>query len=450
MSLLLAGTLRRESSYFLDVPTDVWTMRAVLALALVAVSTTGFQQPSPITATNRLVVTKLTAAQQPIMATTDDRNNNKLSSISKADHILFDVPVSNNGARCRIILYKKGISQNKVDIVSPAVLGGLKSEEYMKISPNGLMPCLAIQQKSTDHGMSSLVESDTIARYLLSEYMNDGPTFLPNHPRSNQICRWHDMYLTPIQGCMYKAVWPDRKSTILDYRRHINIIEGFISNNDNDEDCGPYLCGTEVSLADATLFPSAVFASYMLPKFDDDMDTTQQHHQPPLPPKLTKWFNGLRTNDETFTKVYNEIMDTLVHTWEERNHRWDNIWLAGIRDTSSSTIFDKIVSGDIPADIVRQDEYTLAFRDVNPQAPAHVLIIPKDRNGLTSLRKATTEHITILGRLLLVASDIVNDPSLGFGNGARIVINDGADGGQEVYHLHVHVLGGRKMGPTFG
>lgn len=257
-------------------------MRAGLALALAmafvqAVSTTnvsGFHQPSPITA-NRVAVTKLTA-QQPIMAT--DNIDNKLSSISNADHILFDVPVSNNGARCRIILYKKGISQDKVEIVSPAVMGGLKSEEYMKISPNGLMPCLAIQKKynyQNDHGMSSLVESDTIARYLLSEYSNDGPTFLPEHPRSNQICRWHDMYLTPIQGCLYKAVYTDRKSEILAYRRHINIIEGFISNDDN-EDCGPYLCGNEVSLADATLFPSAVFASYMLPKFDN-MDTQHGH-----------------------------------------------------------------------------------------------------------------------------------------------------------------------------
>lgn len=429
-------------------------MRSGLALAIAfvqAVSTTivsGFHQPLPITA-NKVAVTKLTA-QHPIMATDDI--DNKLSSISNAEHILFDVPVSNNGARCRIILYKKGISQDKVEIVSPAVMGGLKSEEYMKISPNGLMPCLSIQKKSNnqnDHGMSSLVESDTIARYLLSEYSNDGPTFLPEHPRSNQICRWHDMYLTPIQGCLYKVVYTNRKSAIVAYRRHINIIEGFISNDDN-EDCGPYLCGNEVSLADATLFPSAVFASYMLPKFDD-MDTPQQRQQqPPLPPKLTKWFNELRTNDETFTKVYNEIMDTLVHSWEESNHRWDSIWLAGLRDTSPSTIFDKILSGVIPADIVRQDEYTLAFRDINPQAPAHVLIIPKDRNGLTSLRKATYEHTTILGQLLLVAGEIANDASLGFGDGARIVINDGIDGGQEVYHLHLHVLGGRKMGSTFG
>ena len=429
-------------------------MRASLALALLLVRVVVFTtndvsgfQPSPITA-NRVVVTKLTA-QQPIMATDD--SNNKLSSISNADHILFDVPVSNNGARCRIILYKKGISQDKVEIVSPAVMGGLKSDEYMKISPNGLMPCLAIQKKPNnhnDHGMSSLVESDTIARYLLSEYSNDGPTFLPDHPRSNQICRWHDMYLTPIQGCMYKAVYTDRKSAIVAYRRHINIIEGFISNDD-DEGCGPYLCGNEVSLADATLFPSAVFASYMLPKFEE-MDKEQQQQQPPLSPKLTKWFNRLQTNDETFTKVYNEIMDTLVHTWEESNHRWDSIWLAGLRDTSPSTIFDKILSGVIPADIVRQDEYTLAFRDINPQAPAHVLIIPKERNGLTSLRKATSEHTTILGRLLLVAGEIANDASLGFGDGARIVINDGGDGGQEIYHLHLHVLGGRKMGSTFG
>lgn len=425
-------------------------MRPILALALVAaVTTTNVSGLLFRLRSHRVVVTELTA-QQPIMATADNSGNgsdSNKSSISNAHHILFDVPVSNNGARCRIILYKKGISRDEVDIVSPAVTGGLRSEEYMKISPNGLMPCLTIQ-KNLHHGMASLVESDTIARYLLSEYANVGPTFLPEHPRSNQICRWHDMYLTPIQGCMYKATYTDdRKSAILAYRRNINIIEGFISD---EEDCGPYLCGDEVSLADATLFPSAVFASYMLPKFDETDTKQQQQQQPPLPLKLTKWFNELRTNDETFSKVYHEIIDTLVHTWEESNHRWDTIWLAGLRDTSPSTIFDKILSGSIPADIVRQDEYTLAFRDINPMAPAHVLIIPKDRNGLTSLRKATPEHTNILGRLLLVAGEIANDVSLGFGDGARIVINDGVDGGQEVYHLHLHVLGGRTMGPMFG
>jgi histidine triad (HIT) family protein len=151
-----------------------------------------------------------------------------------------------------------------------------------------------------------------------------------------------------------------------------------------------------------------------------------------------------------FSRVYREIMNTLVTSWEETNRRWDGIWLAGLRDDAPPTIFDKIISGEIPADIVRRDEHVLAFRDINPMAPAHVLVIPRDRNGLTSLRRATAEHTDILGRLLVAAGEIASDGTLGFGDGARIVINDGPDGGQEVNHLHVHVLGGRKMGHTFG
>ena len=371
-----------------------------------------------------------------------------MSTLSNSDHVLFDMPVSNNGARCRIILYKKNISKEQVDIVSPMVLGGLKSEEYLKRNPAGLMPCLSIQKADNPYGISSLAESDTIARYLLSEYSNVGPSFLPDHPKSNQICRWHDVYLTTIQGCLYKAAsrlplgdYADRKSALAAYRKNLNVIEGFLGDEGST-----YLCGEEVSLADATLFPSAVFAAYMLPKFDEDLNNPQ----PPLPPKLAKWFDNLRKNDEVFSKVYDEIMDPLVNSWEAKNHRWDSIWLAGLRDNAPATLFDKIIAGEIPAAIVKQDDHLLAFKDINPLAPAHVLVIPKDRNGLTNLRQATEEHTDILGRLLIAAGEIAKDASLGFGDGARMVINDGEDGGQEVMHLHVHVLGGRKMEPTFG
>merc|ERR1712129_496629 len=113
-------------------------------------------------------------------------------------------------------------------------------------------------------------------------------------------------------------------------------------------------------------------------------------------------------------------------------------------------IFDKILAGEIPAAVLKEDEHIFAFKDINPLAPAHILVIPKDRNGLTNLRQATAEHTDILGRLLVAAGEIAKDKSLGFGDGARIVINDGDDGGQEVKHLHVHVLGGRKMDATFG
>jgi len=108
-------------------------------------------------------------------------------------------------------------------------------------------------------------------------------------------------------------------------------------------------------------------------------------------------------------------------------------------------IFDKIIAGEIPATVVKEDDKILAFKDINPAAPAHVLVIPKDRDGLTRLRKATSDHVEILGRLMVAAAEIARDESLGFGEGARIVINDGKEAGQEVFHLHVHVLGGRAF-----
>jgi diadenosine tetraphosphate (Ap4A) HIT family hydrolase len=130
--------------------------------------------------------------------------------------------------------------------------------------------------------------------------------------------------------------------------------------------------------------------------------------------------------------------------WDAKG-RWDAIWLAGVRDEAPGTLFDKIVSGEIPATVVKEDDKILAFKDLFPAAPAHVLVIPKDRDGLTRLSKARNDHIDILGRLLVAAGEIAADESLGFGEGARIVINDGETAGQEIFHLHIHVLGGRPF-----
>ena len=144
-----------------------------------------------------------------------------------------------------------------------------------------------------------------------------------------------------------------------------------------------------------------------------------------------------------FAKVYNEIQGAL-NGWDAKG-RWDTILGAGLRDEAPGTLFDKIVAGEIPATIVKEDDKVLAFKDIHPAAPAHVLVIPKERMGLERLTKASAEHSEILGRLLVVAAEIARDKSLGFGDGARFVINDGPDGGQEISHLHVHVLGGRPM-----
>lgn len=106
------------------------------------------------------------------------------------------------------------------------------------------------------------------------------------------------------------------------------------------------------------------------------------------------------------------------------------------------TIFQKIIDRQIPAEIVHEDEFCLAFRDIHPQAPTHVLIIP--RKPIPSLAQATADDQALLGHLLLVARDLA--ASLQLADGYRTVINCGPDGGQSVDHLHVHLLGGRSLG----
>ncbi len=106
----------------------------------------------------------------------------------------------------------------------------------------------------------------------------------------------------------------------------------------------------------------------------------------------------------------------------------------------SETIFSKIIKREIPATIIYEDDLALAFRDVNPQAPVHFLVIPK--KPITKLSEATTEDQALLGHLLLVASKVATQEGL---TGFRLVTNNGAEAGQTVFHLHIHVLGGRPL-----
>ena len=108
---------------------------------------------------------------------------------------------------------------------------------------------------------------------------------------------------------------------------------------------------------------------------------------------------------------------------------------------SHQTIFQRILEGEIPADILYKDETVFAIRDINPQAPVHVLIIPVE--PLPRLGEAGEAHRDLLGHLLLVAAQLAEELSLG--KGYRVVLNNGADGGESVPHLHVHLLGGRQM-----
>ena len=106
------------------------------------------------------------------------------------------------------------------------------------------------------------------------------------------------------------------------------------------------------------------------------------------------------------------------------------------------TIFEKIIKRDIPAKIVWEDDEAIAFHDVNPQAPVHVLIVPK--RVIPRLSEATENDRAVLGRLLLVAGDLAKKLGVAKG-GYRVVINSGPDAGESVPHLHVHLLGKRAM-----
>ena len=107
----------------------------------------------------------------------------------------------------------------------------------------------------------------------------------------------------------------------------------------------------------------------------------------------------------------------------------------------SKTLFEKIIAREIPAEIVYEDDMVLAFRDIGPQAPTHVLIIPK--KPIPRLGEAKPEDHQVLGHLLLKAAEVAK--KLGLAGGYRLVINNGPDGGETVPHLHCHILGGRHM-----
>lgn len=110
----------------------------------------------------------------------------------------------------------------------------------------------------------------------------------------------------------------------------------------------------------------------------------------------------------------------------------------------SESIFSKIIKGEIPADIVYRDDLVTAFKDINPQAPLHILIVPNKE--IPSVNDVTVEDEPALGRLFSVAAKIAREQGVAE-SGYRLLVNTGRDGGQEVPHLHMHIFGGRPLGP---
>ncbi|GMH55039.1 hypothetical protein TrLO_g10024 [Triparma laevis f. longispina] len=245
-------------------------------------------------------------------------------SLSLQNIKLYDIPVSNHGARIRMIINSKKLN---IQVLSPMTeLGGLKSEEYLALNPQGKMPLLTLPS-----GLS-IPESDTISRYLLSSTSTINPTFLPStiHGEllSNQIIRLHDIYISPIQGCMYRALGSgfgrfgdNRQAAYDDLIKQLSCISDTIKmfySKHKDLEAGRFLVGDEISLADATLFPTLCFTEYMLPKF---FDHDEYNHF------LQKYFDLMRVTETGFI-IKEEIYEAL-DAWH-LSGRWDTIVEEGV------------------------------------------------------------------------------------------------------------------------
>jgi histidine triad (HIT) family protein len=111
------------------------------------------------------------------------------------------------------------------------------------------------------------------------------------------------------------------------------------------------------------------------------------------------------------------------------------------------TLFERIIAGELPADIVYRDDHVTAFRDIHPRAPVHILIVPN--KPIATANDIADDDAALVGRLFIVARDLAR--KLGIADdGYRLIINCNAHGGQEVYHLHLHLIGGAPLGPMTG
>ena len=237
-------------------------------------------------------------------------------------NIFYDVPVSNNGARNRLIIYWKNI-EDEFEFKNPSTVGGLKSPEFLEMHPQGKMPLLV-----TKDGQA-IPESEVISQYLCDAFVNEGPSLRPEtleaKTASNLATRWHDVYLTPIQGCMYRGpMAPEvRAEQIGEIDRLLNVLEKTVSGFEP----GPYLCGDEPCTADAALFPTFVFMTHLLPKYFGWENVFDGR------PSLERWYKHMCTKDECAKKVKMEVMGGLM-AWDESDRYEKNGLVAAVANDS--------------------------------------------------------------------------------------------------------------------
>ncbi len=244
---------------------------------------------------------------------------------------LYDVPVSNNGARVRLVLYAKGLDGGEFDIKSPLEggFGGetmpevIKGPGYRALHPQGTMPVLRLADGT------GVPESEVINEFLVEKYSSVGPSFLQGaapeaRAKARVVARFHDMYMTTIQGCMYKKMEADKRAELIkQLDQQLDILEGMCE--------GPYFAGSELSLGDAAVFPTMIFCVFSL---ESKFGWPSTFHGRP---KLEAWYARLQSEGPS-KRVYEEVLGGL-QKWDA-NGRWETLGItAQIADTQHKWVY---------------------------------------------------------------------------------------------------------------
>ena len=247
-----------------------------------------------------------------------------MSSSASSKPTLYDVPVSNNGARVRLLLYWKGL-ESSFRVENPSALGGLKSEAYLALNPQGKMPLLVVPSDDADDSLA-IPESEVIAQYVLHAYADVGPALIPEDPKQRALAalvtRVHDVYIAPIQGCMYRGPMPTSKRAedLAAVAKQMDVVERVFADaarfqsSKNGNEGGPFVCGESPCFADAALFPTYVFLERILPRYFgwDDVFANR--------PRTKTWFRAM-ARDECGARVLGEIRAGLDE-WHDAG-RWE-------------------------------------------------------------------------------------------------------------------------------
>ncbi|KAK9805824.1 hypothetical protein WJX73_004301 [Symbiochloris irregularis] len=235
---------------------------------------------------------------------------------------LVDIPVSYNGAKCRYIIYSAGL-EDKIDTISPADLGGLKSPEYLALNPQGKMPALILPAQSGGKPQC-IAESEVVLQYLIEKFCPEhGMGKLSSEQRAivRQAARVIDVYTTPIQAASYRQMDPEVRATnIKELARQLDILETYVE--------GPFVLGNDISCADIAILPTLIWMNFIMPRFFGWKSIFSGR------PKLQSLFEAMQ-KEPAGAKINGEL-EAALSGWEEKG-RWKDV---GITDQVANTSFE--------------------------------------------------------------------------------------------------------------